>query len=442
MRASNIGALVPLLLLTVALLDWSLISQLFLIAFLIVQYNVSRQGQNSRRKEILFFVILLATLAVLAETGFYVACSVKTEEWSTARLWWANLIGVARFNPWKGTYFIYVILATQLAVVLVVGVAIRVNERNHLPLQESCWRNIILSILCFGNVSQLRNISFFLPSLQLLVGASRPSWVSLPLFMCSCIGLLHWCLKSNMFDLSRCWRLILSYTALNILLLYAYQLPIHFPEPISTAAEYIGLYKASRDMGWPEIISGVSLLTFYILLCSALHDLEKVESLQYLLSQSSNNMTQHLLPSQQSISSPESISIPMWSEEVAKGVIFQHIVINFFTYGFPVCLLALALWSFNYSSFCAFVLIIYIGYVLCTFPSISSFHRLNVILLSFILLGLYAHMHSMQLLMCGGRRLKRILKFGTQLGFSITLFQGYSSLPSFFLVLLWQWLSM
>lgn len=399
MRASNIGGLVPLLLLTVALLDWSLISQLFLIAFLIVQYNVSRQGQNSRREEILFFVILLATLAVLAETGFYVACSVKTEEWSTARLWWEKLIGVARFNPWKGTYFIYVILATQLAVVLVVGVAIRVDERNHLPLQESSWRNIILSILCFGNVSQLRNISFFLPSLQLLVGASHPSWVSLPLFMCSCIGLVHWCLKSSMFDLSRYWRLILSYTALNILLLYAYQLPIHFPEPISTAAEYIGLYKVSRDMGWPEIISGVSLLTFYILLCSALHDLEKVESVrfslvrtsrvtcnEYLLSQSSNNMTQHLLPSQQSISSPESISIPVWSEEVAKGVIFQHIVINFFTYGFPVSLLALALWSFNYSSFCAFVLIIYIGYVLCTFPSISSFHRLNVILLSFILL--------------------------------------------------------
>jgi hypothetical protein len=400
MRTSNIGALVPLLLLTVALLEWSLISLLFLIAFLVVQYNISREGQNLRREEILwFFVILLATLAILAETGFYVACSLKTEEWSTARLSWAKVIGVARFNPWKGTYFIYVTLATQLAVVLVVAIAVWVDERNHLSLRESSWRNILLPIFCFGNGTQLRNISILLPSLQLLVGASHPSWVSFPLFMCSCIGLLHWCLKTNMCDLSWCRRLILSYTALNILLLYSYQLPIHFPSRISTAAEYMGLYKASKDMGWPEIIYGVSLLTFYILLCSVIHDLEELESVRFSLARTSsvtcneyisplsnNNMTQHLLSSQQSISHFHSISIPIWSEEVTKGVIFQHIVINFFTYGFLVSLLALALWSFNYSSFCAFVLIIYIGYILYTFPSISSFRRLNVILLSFILL--------------------------------------------------------
>lgn len=316
MRTSNIGALVPLLLLTVALLDWSLISLLFLIAFLVVQYNISREGQNLRREEILwFFVILLATLAILAETGFYVACSLKTEEWSTARLSWAKVIGVARFNPWKGTYFIYVTLATQLAVVLVVAIAVWVDERNHLSLRESSWRNILLPIFCFGNGTQLRNISILLPSLQLLVGASHPSWVSFPLFMCSCIGLLHWCLKTNMCDLSWCRRLILSYTALNILLLYSYQLPIHFPSRISTAAEYMGLYKASKDMGWPEIIYGVSLLTFYILLCSVIHDLEELESVRFSLARTSsvtcneyisplsnNNMTQHLLSSQQSIS--------------------------------------------------------------------------------------------------------------------------------------------
>jgi hypothetical protein len=34
--------------------------------------------------------------------------------------------------------------------VLVVAIAVWVDERNHLSLRESSWRNILLPIFCFG----------------------------------------------------------------------------------------------------------------------------------------------------------------------------------------------------------------------------------------------------------------------------------------------------
>ncbi|KAH9316715.1 hypothetical protein KI387_025342, partial [Taxus chinensis] len=130
-----------------ALLDYSLISLLFLIAFLIVQYNITQEGQNSWKLEISwFFVIILAVVAILAESGFYVVWTMKMEKWRVAGLWWAKLIGFERLNPWKETSFIYVLLAMQLAVVLVASIALHTSKRNHLSLPESSWRKLLSSI--------------------------------------------------------------------------------------------------------------------------------------------------------------------------------------------------------------------------------------------------------------------------------------------------------
>uniref|UniRef100_A0ACD5VI83 Uncharacterized protein n=1 Tax=Avena sativa TaxID=4498 RepID=A0ACD5VI83_AVESA len=51
-----------------------------------------------------------------------------------------------------------------------------------------------------------------------------------------------------------------------------------------------------------------------------------------------------------------------------------------------VLLLALSLWSFNFTSICAFGLLAYVGYILYAFPSLFQMHRLNGSLLVFILL--------------------------------------------------------
>lgn len=57
---------------------------------------------------------------------------------------------------------------------------------------------------------QLRLASCFsLPAVQLVSGISNPSWLSLPFFVCSCVGLVDWSLTSNFLGLFRYF--ILSY---------------------------------------------------------------------------------------------------------------------------------------------------------------------------------------------------------------------------------------
>ncbi|PNY05730.1 protein FAM38B, partial [Trifolium pratense] len=53
---------------------------------------------------------------------------------------------------------------------------------------------------------------------------------------------------------------------------------------------------------------------------------------------------------------------------------------------FPVSLLALSFWSFHFASLCAFGLLAYVGYIIYAFPSLFRLHRLNGLLLVFILL--------------------------------------------------------
>ncbi|XP_059660540.1 piezo-type mechanosensitive ion channel homolog isoform X2 [Cornus florida] len=51
-----------------------------------------------------------------------------------------------------------------------------------------------------------------------------------------------------------------------------------------------------------------------------------------------------------------------------------------------VSLLALSFWSFHFASICAFGLLAYVGYIIYAFPSLFHLHRLNGLLLVFILL--------------------------------------------------------
>ncbi|MFQ6640967.1 hypothetical protein Gotur_014545, partial [Gossypium turneri] len=52
--------------------------------------------------------------------------------------------------------------------------------------------------------SHLKVASYLLlPAIQLVVGISHPSWISLPFFIGSCIGLVDWSLTSNFLRLFR-----------------------------------------------------------------------------------------------------------------------------------------------------------------------------------------------------------------------------------------------
>ncbi|CAL5378990.1 unnamed protein product [Camellia sinensis] len=189
-----------------------------------------------------------------AETRFY---RIKSpgDQWSMVDSRWAKLIGLLRDHSLKSPSIVY-FLVVQLVAALVAVFEVY-GSRFGLDL----YRN-----LCVGHLlSSFEHIVWvlcclLLPAVQLVVGSSHPSWVSLPFFICSCIGLIDWSLTSNFLGL---FRYLLLYAGLNIVLLYVYQLPGEFSCMFQWHADFIGLYKISAKSNWSEICSGVSLLLFY-----------------------------------------------------------------------------------------------------------------------------------------------------------------------------------
>ncbi|XP_020526921.1 piezo-type mechanosensitive ion channel homolog isoform X2 [Amborella trichopoda] len=376
------GFVLPLLLLTASLLDWNLISLVDLLAFLILQCTAPKRGFCSQGQTVVALVVVIfSVFAILAEVVFHVVWLIEGEEWSIANTWWATLIGFVRNKPWIPTNSVLYFLALQLTAALIALYELYMIGWGHISWQVSNWRRIP-SIASLGSPLRVA-CCLLLPAIQVVVGISYPSWVSLPFFICSCVGLVSWSLTSNFLGLFWWWRPLLLYAALNIILLYIYQLPIHFPTIINTIASFIGLYKASAKSEWPEICSGLSLLIFYFMLSCVKCDLEEMES---IMSMRENSLTEQLLPLKHSFFIRESRSGVRHTNVLLKGAIFRNFSINFFTYGFPVSLLALSFWSFNFASICAFGLLAYVGYVLYASPSLFHLHQLNGLLLVFILL--------------------------------------------------------
>ncbi|XP_030947959.1 piezo-type mechanosensitive ion channel homolog isoform X1 [Quercus lobata] len=376
------GFVLPLLLLTAAVINWSLISLVDLIAFLLLQYNAPKIGFRFYRRFLLLWpIIIFSLLVILSQVTFLVIWAVEGNKWSIAEAWWAKLIGFTTVHTWKSPSVIY-FLIVQLIAVFVALVDIYGNRFGLVPWRASCWGHFLSFIEQLG--SRLRVAScLLLPAIQLVVGISHPSWISLPFFIGSCVGLVDWSLTSNFLGLFRWWRPLQLYAGFNIALLYVYQLPIVFPNMFQRIADFIGLFKVSANSEWPEICSCLSLILFYIMLSCIKCDLEEMD---YIMSMGESNLTEQLLPSKHSFFIRESRSGVKHTNVLLRGAVFRTFSINFFTYGFPVSLFALSFWSFHFASLCAFGLLAYVGYVGYAFPSLFRLHRLNGLLLVFILL--------------------------------------------------------
>ncbi|XP_027189756.1 piezo-type mechanosensitive ion channel homolog isoform X2 [Cicer arietinum] len=148
-------------------------------------------------------------------------------------------------------------------------------------------------------------------------------------------------------------------------------------------ADLIGLYKISANTEWPKICSSLSLILYYIMISFIKSDLEEMGC---IISGTDCSLTQQLLPSKHSFFIRESRSGVRHTNVLLRGAVFRTFSINFFTYGFPVSLFALSFWSFHFASLCAFGLLAYVGYIIYAFPSLFRLHRLNGLLLVFILL--------------------------------------------------------
>ncbi|KAL6564288.1 hypothetical protein OROMI_015738 [Orobanche minor] len=283
--------------------------------------------------------------------------------WSSEDAWWIKLLGLMKVNSWRSPKVIY-----SLVVELLAGlVALIEIHRNKFGLvefrgyfwgfQDSFWgylSSIFKQIVRY----RLRLAScLLLPAIQLVSGISNPSWLSLPFFICSCVGLVDWSLTSNFLGLFRWWKLLWVYAGISICLMYVYQLPVEFPQFFQVISDSIGLYKVSTDSDWQQICSGTSLMVFFYMLSCVKHDLEDME---FIMSMREGSLTEQLLPSRNSF----------FVRQLRSGI----------------SLFALSYWSFHFASICAFGLLAYVGYILYAFPSLFRLHRLNGLLLVFILL--------------------------------------------------------
>ncbi|XP_027936634.1 piezo-type mechanosensitive ion channel homolog isoform X1 [Vigna unguiculata] len=376
------GFVLPSLLLPAALINWSLISLVDLIAFILILYNVSQLGFHFRRRFLLLWpIVIFSVVAILSEVTYLVIWAAQPMSQSVPQAWWAKLIGFMIVQSWKSPYAIY-FLVIQLLALLVALVDIY-GKRHFLKTWQDSSRDHFLSIIEHIG-SHLRVAScLLLPAIQLVVGISHPSWASLPFFVGSCVGLVDWSLTSNFLGLFRWWRLLQLYAGFNIFLLYIYQLPMELPGMIHWMADLIGLYKISCNSEWPQVCSCISLLFYYTMLSFIKSDLEEMG---FIISRTDCGLTEQLLPSKHSFFIRESRSGVRHTNVLLRGAVFRTFSINFFTYGFPVSLFALSFWSFNFASLCAFGLLAYVGYVIYAFPSLFRLHRLNGLLLVFILL--------------------------------------------------------
>ncbi|XP_027349564.1 piezo-type mechanosensitive ion channel homolog [Abrus precatorius] len=375
------GFALPMLLLTASIVNWSLISLLDLIAFLFIQYTASRKGSRFHQQYLISWSgLILSALILLSHAIFHIVLAIEGDQWSTADAQWAQLLGFIRVQSWRTfsieCFLVMQVLATFLSLLEIYGSWFGLDA----------WRDfhsehLRSSVVKIG--SRLKGLCYLLlPAIQLIAGISHVSLVSLPFFICSCVGLVDWSLTSNYFGIFRWWRFLLFYAGFNIILLYMNQLPIEFPETFRWIFYHVGLFKLSTKSEWSEVCSGLSLLLFYIMLSwirSELAEMEIIKSTREI------DLTEQLLPKMHSYFVIESRSDVRHTNFLFQGAVSRTFSINFLTYGFPISLLALSFWTFHFASLCSFGLLGYVGYILYAFPSMFRLHQLNGMLLVFIL---------------------------------------------------------
>lgn len=198
------GIVLPLLLLTAALLNWSLISLANLLAFLFILLSAPPPtiGFRCWRWTLISnYVITFSLLVIISHAIFHIIISVEGEQWRPSDAQWAKLFGFIRDESQMSPYLIYFLVLQLLAAVVALA---DIYWSRFVP-DLSRYSSLQHLLTSFEQIaSHLRVVScLLLPAVQLVAGISHPSWVSLPFFICSCIGLVDWSLTRNFIGLFR-----------------------------------------------------------------------------------------------------------------------------------------------------------------------------------------------------------------------------------------------
>ncbi|VAH60411.1 unnamed protein product [Triticum turgidum subsp. durum] len=304
--------LLPLLLLTASLLDWSLISLVNMVIFFAIRFVAPRRGSEKKRRLANNDLMENRKQMQDNDAGAVVPVGEAAEEamqrpssglglhheaasqckamgtrfsagkvLAAAGVWDfvitdENLVSYACcFCEGRGadacfTSFLSRIVPSVASTKLSAAVLSLVEVFRSRIHQDSCWLNFSFDIEQIGYHFRVA-CCLLLPAVQLIVSISHPSWISLPFFVFSCIGLVDWSLTSNFLGLFRWWRLLEIYSVFSILLLYIYQLRVKFPYVVVAFADFIGLFKVSSKSEWPELSSGISLLVYYFMSFHKVH---------------------------------------------------------------------------------------------------------------------------------------------------------------------------
>ncbi|KAI7757817.1 hypothetical protein M8C21_027176 [Ambrosia artemisiifolia] len=196
------GFLLPLLLLTAALLNWSLISLGNLLASLTILFTPPKRGFRLRGRTLLWSIVLFSFLVILSQIAFLVTWAIECGNCDAEVPWWAKLLGFMIVETWTSPVVIYLLIVQLLVAVITF---IELNEsRLGLFRHASTFFGSLSS--AFEEIGSHVKVGFclLLPAVQLVVGISNSSWVSLPFFLGSCVGLVDWSLTSNFHGLFRC----------------------------------------------------------------------------------------------------------------------------------------------------------------------------------------------------------------------------------------------
>ncbi|XP_024535480.1 piezo-type mechanosensitive ion channel homolog isoform X3 [Selaginella moellendorffii] len=367
MRVFVIALSLSIVLLSAAFTNWSVISLLFLVSFLVFQYELKGQVQSGKPWQSLWMSLGVSLLGTICGVTVALLQATVGRDWRFWKSSISKVFGVSRLDHSDGILLFFL---PKMLVGVVSLYGLRWRRRIEFGPRE---------FDAFEVRAFLRN--FVLPTLQIVAGSIFPCWAALPYFVCSCTGLFHWSMTGNFFGLSWGWQPLLVYNTMHIIIFYVRQLPISFPTRLLHIVDYLGLFEtSSAEMTWAKGVHLISILTLFVLLCFAIGDLKDLYHVKQALIANEDNLYQGLLNSPRSARSRQ-----WWISEQQRFLVFKKVAMYFFACGFPICLFALVCWSFKFASFCAFFLLLYVGIILYIFPSLFLLRRLNGLLLGFIL---------------------------------------------------------
>ncbi|CAN1176314.1 Piezo-type mechanosensitive ion channel homolog [Linum perenne] len=145
-----IGFVLPLLLVTAAVLNRSLISLVDLIAFLIIPYAVPSIGFRFRRRLLLLWPIIgFSVIVICSQVVYLVIWAIKGDGWDESNSWWARVVGFSIVHSWKTPYVIYFLIVKLLAVSAAL-VDVYGNRYSLVPWHDSTWGRLLVAVEHLG----------------------------------------------------------------------------------------------------------------------------------------------------------------------------------------------------------------------------------------------------------------------------------------------------